>query len=288
MVVRAPAIAFSFAAFALACWADCPDNPKPTIAPLSQPSTVAVRELHLVNVLHATVDEQQQIAKAPVGVCFQTGDTVELSERIRDEFEQRGFFKVKVSSIDISALDHSATPPTVSVTARVDEGDRYRLAVITFTGNKAVSNDAALRKLFPIKDGTWFNIEQAREGIRNLKDVYGELGFINFTPVPDFTFDEQKKLIAMKIDIDEGKQYSIASFQVRGADPNREAALKSAWAELFPSHFPSRTIYNVRLVERYFDRIKDLLPLGAAPDRNLLVQQDNENATVEIILVVAK
>ena len=39
----------------------------------------------------------------------------------------------------------------------IEEGGRYRLGTITFTGNKAVTNVKALRATFAIKDGDWFN-----------------------------------------------------------------------------------------------------------------------------------
>jgi outer membrane protein insertion porin family len=158
------------------------------------------------------------------------------------------------------------------------------LKEVTFSGDKAVSNVVAVRKMFPMKDGEWFNIQQARKGITNLKYAYGELGFINFTPVPDFTFDQQKKLISMKVDIDEGKQYSIASFHIRGADAVREAHLLSAWKELLPD----QSIYNTRAIGLFFEREKDVLPTGATPDHNLEIRQDNEKATVSIVLDLAK
>jgi hypothetical protein len=78
-----------------------------------------VRELHLVNISRASVDEQQVVARALVGVCFDTANTAELSEHIRDEFQQLGFFNAKVSSLEVDALDRSATPPTISVNVSV-------------------------------------------------------------------------------------------------------------------------------------------------------------------------
>ena len=46
----------------------------------------------------------------------------------------------------------------------VEEGDRYRLKEITFSGNKALTNTAALRRLFKTKDGDWFNRTDGQQG----------------------------------------------------------------------------------------------------------------------------
>ena len=48
----------------------------------------------------------------------------------------------------------------------IEEGGRYRLGAITFTGNKQINNLKALRATFPIKDGDWFNATDDRQGPR--------------------------------------------------------------------------------------------------------------------------
>ena len=53
----------------------------------------------------------------------------------------------------------------------VEEGDRYRIKEITFTGNKALSNSAALRRIFKIKDGDVFNRTASAKGSR----IYAKL-----------------------------------------------------------------------------------------------------------------
>ena len=48
---------------------------------------------------------------------------------------------------------------------------------------------------------------KSRKGLENLQKAYGQLGYINFTSIPNTTFDEQKKLVFLDIDVDEGKQF---------------------------------------------------------------------------------
>jgi outer membrane protein insertion porin family len=42
-----------------------------------------------------------------------------------------------------------------------------------------------LRHLFPIKDGDIISREKIGKGLENLRKVYGQFGYINFTSVPD-------------------------------------------------------------------------------------------------------
>ena len=83
----------------------------------------------------------------------------------------------------------------IDILMPIEEGGRYRLAGITFTGNKAVTNVKALRATFAIKDGDWFNATAVSKGLDNLKKAYGQLGYINFGAIPKVTPDEQKKTV---------------------------------------------------------------------------------------------
>ena len=47
-----------------------------------------------------------------------------------------------------------------------------------------IGNAKALRNLFPLKDGSILDRMAIAKGLENLRSAYGELGYINFTPVP--------------------------------------------------------------------------------------------------------
>ena len=142
----------------------------------------------------------------------------EDTERVRAEFQNRGYFKVLVqdAKTEIHDTGHAGfhiplltkgPGKSVDITIPIDEGEQYRLGSITFNGNKEVTNVKALRALFPMKDGDIFSREKVAKGLDNLRDAYRQLGHINFTSIPNTTFDEDKKLVFLSIDIDEGKKF---------------------------------------------------------------------------------
>ncbi|MGZ4789715.1 MAG: hypothetical protein ACXVZX_14450 [Terriglobales bacterium] len=90
----------------------------------------------------------------------------ELQERIRDQFQRFGYFKVDVHN-DITYRQLSATADLrkVSVRVMVDPGRQYRLDHLAFTGGTVFSADE-LRALVPMKDGDIFDVERMREGSR--------------------------------------------------------------------------------------------------------------------------
>ncbi len=48
-----------------------------------------------------------------------------------------------------------------------------------------MTNTKALRAQFNMKDGDYFNATLIGKGLENLRKAYGQLGYINFTAVPN-------------------------------------------------------------------------------------------------------
>ena len=84
---------------------------------------------------------------------------------------------------------------------------------ITFKNNKAISDVAGLRDLFPIKDGDIFSREKVAAGLENLRKSYVDLGYLNFTDVPDTVSDDAMGMISLEINMDEGKQFHVSNIK---------------------------------------------------------------------------
>ena len=93
---------------------------------------------------------------------------------------------------------HPSTGKRVDIIIPVEEGDRYRLGGITFSGNKAYPNNVALRHLFALKDGDWFNAQLFGKGLEALRKAYGEGGFINMVGTPTPSVDRAKHIVSLK------------------------------------------------------------------------------------------
>ena len=218
----------------------------------------------------------------------------EDTERVRAEYQNRGYFKVVVNDpkteihdtghqgLHIPLLQHGAGK-AVDITMPIEEGDRYTLGGITFKNNKAVANVQALRSLFPIKDGDVFSREKVAKGLEALRKAYGQLGYINFTSVPNTTFDDQKKLIFLEIDVDEGKQFYVRRIEFQGNTTTRDKVIRRELALEEGNIYDSRRweLSLLRLNQLgYFDQLKPDDP--NVTDRKL----DEKNGTVDLTLKV--
>jgi outer membrane protein insertion porin family len=218
----------------------------------------------------------------------------EDTERVRNEYQNRGYFKANVAQpkTEIHDTGHAGAHvpllqggkgKSVDITMPIDEGDRYTLGGITFKNNKAVQNVKALRAIFPIKDGDVFSKEKVAKGLENLRKAYGELGYINFTSIPDTRFDDDKKLIYLDIDVDEGKQFYVRRIEFQGNTTTRDKVIRREIA------LEEGSVYNSLLWERsllrlnqlgYFDQLKP-------DDPNTTIRQlDEKDGLVDLTLKI--
>jgi outer membrane protein insertion porin family len=218
----------------------------------------------------------------------------EDTERVRNEFQNRGYFKALVNDpkTEIHDTGHtgahvpllqSGAGKSVDITMPIDEGERYTLGGITFKNNKAVQNVKALRAIFPIKDGDVFDKEKIGKGIENLRKAYGELGYINFTSIPDTRFDDDKKQIFLEIDVDEGKQFYVRRIEFQGNTTTRDKVIRREIALEEGNVYDSRR-WEVSLLRLnqlgYFDQLKP-------DDPNVTTRQlDEKNGLVDLTLKV--
>jgi outer membrane protein insertion porin family len=238
----------------------------------------------------------------PIGIPYsiifedlfpQTYDSSKLeedTERVRQAFRDKGYANAAVETPktqirDEGGLNWFTFRPSkgkrIDILMPIEEGDRYRLSGVTFTGNQHINNVRALRAQFPVKDGDWFNATLVGKGLDNLKKAYGSLGYINFGAIPKLSYDEQKKTVSMSIDIDEGKQFYVSRIEFQGNSITRDRVIRR---ELL---LDEGSVYNSQLWEYSLLRLNQLEyfePLKV--DQDSEAHQDPDNGTVDLLLKV--
>jgi outer membrane protein insertion porin family len=215
----------------------------------------------------------------------------EDAERVREAYQEKGYFKALVGDPKTDMHDTGGgfrlnpfgkkQGKAVDITVPVDEGEQYKLGSITFKGGKAITNMKALRGLFPMKDGEIVNVASLRKGIENLRKAYGEQGYINFTGVPDMKINDEKKIIDVEVDLDEGKSYSVRRIEFVGNTTTRDKVIRRELA------VEEGNVYNSRLWEFSLLRLNQLQyfePLK--PEQDSETKRNDTDATVDLTLKV--
>ena len=228
------------------------------------------------------------------GVFAKTFDASKLeedAERVRDALQQHGYFKAVVDDPKTQLRDTTSKfhlpfvqkgqGKVMDITVPIEEGERYKLKAITFKNNKAIVNTQLLRNLFPIKDGETFDTHQIHKGLDNLRKAYGELGFIDFSSVPNTEIDDEKKLITLNVEVEEGKAYSVRRIEFQGNTTTRDRVIRRELLVQEGQVFNSR-LWDISILRlnqlNYFDALK--------PEDDTERKLDAQNGTVDLIVKV--
>jgi outer membrane protein insertion porin family len=219
---------------------------------------------------------------------FDASKLDEDTERVRQAYRDRGYFHAQTSDPTTHIRDAGGLNPftfrpskgkRIDILMPVEEGERYKLGGITFTGNTHVPNVRALRAQFVQKDGEYFNATMFSKGLDQLRKSYGALGYINMVGNPVPRVDDAKKLIYLDIDIDEGKPYYVSRIEFTGNTITRDKVIRR---ELL---LEEGQIYNSQLWELSILRLNQLNyfePLKAEQDSES--RQNSDDGTVDLLL----
>ncbi|MDE1177033.1 MAG: outer membrane protein assembly factor BamA [Edaphobacter sp.] len=242
----------------------------------------AMKNLRPIGVPHSIILENL------LARTFDASKLDEDTERVRQAYRDRGYFKAITSEPathirDAGGLNPFTLRPSkgkrIDILMPVEEGERYRLGGITFTGNKHYPNTKALRAQFAQKDGEYFNATLFGKGLEALRKAYGQGGYINFVGSPNPRVDEAKKLIYLDIDIDEGEAFYVSRIEFSGNSITRDKVIRR---ELM---LDEGQVYNSQLWDLSIMRLNQLNyfePLKAEQDSES--RQNAEDHTVDLLL----
>ncbi len=117
---------------------------------------------------------------------YQEAKFEEDAERMQEYYRERGYIRADVGHPSLKYIEDSKDKKTryVELSIPITEGESYKVGNFTFEGNK-VAKSEALRSLFKLKEGDFYNEKLIRKGMESAKEVYGVGGYWEFTGYPD-------------------------------------------------------------------------------------------------------
>ena len=181
----------------------------------------AVRNVTFENALRLPPEQQNEATRQ-----LQKYGLDEAESFIRDAYAENGYWR-PIFSIHTAPV--SGSPRIVDLSVDVgDEGQQYWLRDLHFHGVRAFS-DEQLVKLFPIQAGELSQRSGLSIGLEALKQLYGSNGYLNYTPIPEFDFDDAGSRVSITIEVDEGNQFHMGRLTIQGLSPAQTAEVRNAW-----------------------------------------------------------
>jgi outer membrane protein insertion porin family len=234
-----------------------------------------------------------------IPVLTKTYDREKLSEDlevgVRGLYRDNGYFKVSVGEPILENVDTTharlGVPLVtgkghgkgVNITIPIEEGERFRmgtLKIVSSDPDKALSLKVdALKTAFPLKQGDIFSTEKVRKALETYGKIYGEYGFIDFTPEPDTEVDDATKIINLTLRFDEQKQYYVRRIDFAGNTTTRDKVIRRELmideGQLFNKRLWELSILRLNQLD-YFDKIE--------ADKAAEIKRNNKAGTVDILL----
>ncbi len=137
--------------------------------------------------------------KGPGMFSFITGGGTYKEHKYEDDadllvehYRNEGYIAAQIGQPELRIIEDSEDGKKrfVEMKIPVTEGNRYRVGEVTFAGNTVV-NSQALRPLFKLDEGDWYNEKKVRKGFEKARELYGTGGYMEFTGYPDLNPRDQ-------------------------------------------------------------------------------------------------
>jgi len=129
---------------------------------------------------------------------------------LREYYQNLGYFDIEINHKTGFSKDRSQ----VTLEFHINEGKRYRIRDIKLIGN-TVLNEQFLRQEFETKAGSYFNARYVNQDLSQIKNEYGNRGYLfaDIQPIPKF--DERSGIVDLVYNINEDKPYRIRRVNVQ-------------------------------------------------------------------------
>jgi outer membrane protein assembly factor BamA len=186
-------------------------------------ANLKVRDVALVGAAHMDT-EQLAKAVAPLkGTDYLRSDVaIVLEKNLSPIYQQRGYLKFAITEIKPKLDDKSQ----VTVEATLSEGEQYRLAGLSWSGNTLISSEDITKRI-TLKTGSPVDALQLDRDLSQVRKLYGKFGreAAIIRPVPAFVDDT----VSYDFQVTEGDLYRMGKLEIQGVEPEQVHKLERVW-----------------------------------------------------------
>ncbi len=124
----------------------------------------------------------------------------------------------KVRFINIADAARTSGDVPIRLIIPIVEGYRHKLGKLIVRGGTVITPEQT-RALFPIKDGDVINASLMEAALTRLRNLYGQLGYLQFSPVIDFKSSHpvnNEVVTEITITLNEGRRYTLGRLEFEG------------------------------------------------------------------------
>ncbi len=197
--------------------------------------------------------------------------------RVEDYYLNRGYVTARIGQPRLEYTDGESgmfkkgAVKWIKMIIPVDEGDQYRLGTLEFEG-LTVLKEEFVRDYIKLQPGEIYNESKFKKAYENLRDLYGTLGYFQWTASTQRTPDAERKVVDVVVSMDEDLQYFVGQIGFVGNETTKDKVIRR---EVFMNE---GAVFNTQALKMSIQRINQLgyfKPMEGAPD--IRPNPDEEN-----------
>jgi outer membrane protein insertion porin family len=207
--------------------------------------------------------------------------------RLESFYLDHGYVTARIGQPKISYTDGKAgwwkkrPVKLMKLEVPVTEGEQYRMGELKFEGLTVLKEDF-VRGYFKMVPGDVYNDSKFKKAYEKLRDVYGSLGYFQWTGSTQRKPDPEKKVVDIVVKMEEDKQYFLGKITFTGNDQTRDKVIRR---EMYMNE---GEVFNTEALKMSIKRVNQLgyfKPMEGAPDIRPSPDADNK---VDVTFKVAE
>ena len=142
---------------------------------------------------------------------------------LRQFYLGRGYANIEIKRAQGGLL---ADRSGFALTFEIDEGARYKLRDVNFTSQITDIDVSKFRDDIPLEKGDWYNVKGLEQGLLNVTNSLGNLGYAFVDVRPKVTPDTDSNELDIEISIGEGRKNYIERIEVVNNSRTRDTVIR--------------------------------------------------------------
>jgi outer membrane protein assembly factor BamA len=186
-------------------------------------ANLKISDVMLIGAARMTTEQLAKAVASLKGTDYLRSDVaIVLEKNLTPIYQQRGYLKFAIAEIKPKVDEKSQ----VTVEATLSEGEQYRLAGLSWSGNTLISSDD-LTKHITLKTGNPVDALQLDRDLAQVRKLYGKFGreAVSIKPLPAFVNDT----VSYAFQVTEGDLYRMGKLEIEGVEPEQAHKLEQIW-----------------------------------------------------------
>ncbi len=161
----------------------------------------------------------------------------------------------------------------------IDAGDQYRIGELSLK-DCGVLKCEALVKFFGLNKGDVVNGKKIKDTMENLKKLYGNMGYINWSYLPEQNFDPKTKTMNIEFTFVPDKQFTVHRIQYSGNTKTRDKVMRREFI------LEEGKIFSTAALEMSVLRLNQLGYFDKIEEKDYEVKPDDKTGQVDVNIKV--